>query len=177
MLSIVIPTLNPGPRFGAVLAALVAGAVEGLVKEVVVADAGSTDRTLELAEEAGCRVVASEKGRGGQLRAGAAAAKADWLLFLHADTVLSPGWVAAVGAHIARNPDKADDAKLIVLYKLLSPSHLLKEPFANDSNSLNKDFYSELLHIIGLEEAQEKNKKVIRQVGHLVTINPNLVQQ
>ncbi len=107
MLSIIIPTLNPGPRFGAALAALVTGAVEGLVKEVVVADAGSTDRTLELAEEAGCRVVASEKGRGGQLRAGAAAAKADWLLFLHADTILSPGWVAAVGAHIARSPDKA----------------------------------------------------------------------
>ena len=107
MLSIVIPTLNPGPRFGVVLAALVAGAVEGLVKEVVVADAGSTDRTLELADEAGCRVVTSEKGRGGQLRAGAAAAKGEWLLFLHADTVLSPDWVAAVGAHMARNPRKA----------------------------------------------------------------------
>jgi adenine-specific DNA-methyltransferase len=63
----------------------------------------------------------------------------------------------------ARNQDLHDDAKLIVLYKLLSPSHLLKEPFANDSNSLNKDFYSELLHIIGLEEAKDKNKKVIRR--------------
>lgn len=107
MLSIIIPTLNPGPRFAAVLAALVTGAVEGLVKEVVVADAGSSDRTLELAEEAGCQVVAAEKGRGGQLRAGAAAARAEWLLFLHADTVLSPDWVAAVGAHMARNSDKA----------------------------------------------------------------------
>ena len=107
MLSIVIPTLNPGPRFGAVLAALVGGAVEGLVKEVVVADAGSTDRTLELAEEAGCKVIAAEKGRGGQLRAGAAAAKGDWLLFLHADTVLSPDWVKAVAAHVARHPGKA----------------------------------------------------------------------
>ncbi len=63
----------------------------------------------------------------------------------------------------ARNADLHDDAKLIVLYKMLSPSHLLKEPFANDSNSLNKDFYSELLHIIGLEEAKDKNKKVIRR--------------
>ena len=46
MLSIVIPTLNPGPRFGEVLAALVPGVLEGLVKEVMVADAGSSDRTL-----------------------------------------------------------------------------------------------------------------------------------
>lgn len=63
----------------------------------------------------------------------------------------------------ARNDDPTDDKSLIVLYKLLSPSHLLKEPFANDSNSLNKDFYAELLHIIGLEETKEKNKKVIQR--------------
>lgn len=107
MLSVIIPTLNPGPRFGAALAALVTGAVEGLVKEVVVADAGSTDRTLELAEEAGCKMIAAEKGRGGQLRAGAAVAKGDWLLFLHADTILSPDWVKAVATHVARHPDKA----------------------------------------------------------------------
>jgi len=107
VLSIVIPTLNPGPRFGAVLSALVGGAVEGLVKEVVVADAGSTDRTLELAHEAGCKVVETPPSRGGQLIAGAAAAKGDWLLFLHADTVLSPGWTKAVTDHVARFPDKA----------------------------------------------------------------------
>lgn len=64
---------------------------------------------------------------------------------------------------IVRNPDKADDRKLINLYKLLSPSHLLKQPFANDSNSLNREFYSELLHIIGLEEVKEKGKKLIRR--------------
>lgn len=107
MLSIVIPALNPGPRFGSVLAALVPGAVEGLVKDVVVCDAGSADRTLELAEEAGCRVLSTDRGRGGQLRAGAAAARGDWLLFLHADTVLQPGWERAVEAHIARHPGKA----------------------------------------------------------------------
>lgn len=64
---------------------------------------------------------------------------------------------------IVRNPDKADDRKLINLYKLLSPPHLLKQPFANDSNSLNREFYSELLHIIGLEEVKEKGKKLIRR--------------
>jgi len=63
----------------------------------------------------------------------------------------------------ARNPDKTDDRKLINLYKILSPPHLLKQAFANDSNSLNKEFYSELLHIIGLEEVKEKGKKLIRR--------------
>lgn len=60
-----------------------------------------------------------------------------------------------------RNADKADDNALIALFKLLSPEHLLKLPFANDSNSLDKRFYAELLHIIGLTESKEGSKKVI----------------
>ncbi|HEX7585029.1 MAG TPA: DNA methyltransferase [Prolixibacteraceae bacterium] len=60
-----------------------------------------------------------------------------------------------------RNDDKKDDAKLIALYKLLSPEHLLKLPFINDSNSLDKAFYAELLHIIGLSETKEGSKKLI----------------
>lgn len=64
-----------------------------------------------------------------------------------------------------RNDNPKDDTKLIALFKLLSPEHLLKLPFANDSNSLDKAFYSELLHIIGLEEVKDKGKKVIRRKG------------
>jgi len=60
-----------------------------------------------------------------------------------------------------RNKDKIDDSKLIALYKLLSPEHLLKLPFTNDSNSLDKAFYTELLHIIGLTETKEGSKKLI----------------
>ena len=60
-----------------------------------------------------------------------------------------------------RNNDKKDDSKLIALYKLLSPEHLLKLPFTNDSNSLDKAFYAELLHIIGLTETKEGSKKLI----------------
>ena len=60
-----------------------------------------------------------------------------------------------------RNTDKSDDKKLIPLFKLLSPVHLLKLPFANDNNTLNKDFYAELLHIIGLEETKDGGKSVI----------------
>ncbi len=60
-----------------------------------------------------------------------------------------------------RNTDKADDSALIALFKLLSPEHLLKLPFTNDSNSLDKRFYSELLHIIGLTETKDGSKKLI----------------
>jgi adenine-specific DNA-methyltransferase len=62
-----------------------------------------------------------------------------------------------------RNADKADDNKLIALFKLLAPEHLLKLPFANDSNSLDRRFYSELLHIIGLTETKEGGKKLIQR--------------
>jgi len=54
-----------------------------------------------------------------------------------------------------------EDKLLTALYKFFSPSHLLKRPFANDSNSLNKPFYYELLYILGLEERKEGGKKLI----------------
>lgn len=60
-----------------------------------------------------------------------------------------------------RNDNPKDDVRLIDIYKVLSPAHLLKLPFANDSNSLDKGFYNELLHIIGLEEVKDGGKKLI----------------
>ena len=60
-----------------------------------------------------------------------------------------------------RNSDNGDDTKLIPFLKLLSPEHLLKVTFANDSNSLNRGFYTELLHIIGLEEIKDGSKRII----------------
>jgi len=62
-----------------------------------------------------------------------------------------------------QNDDRKDDNKLIALFKLLSPEHLLKLPFANDSNSLDKRFYGELLHIIGLMETRDGSKKLIER--------------
>lgn len=62
-----------------------------------------------------------------------------------------------------RNSDKADDSSLIALFKILSPEHLLKLPFSNDSNSLDKRFYTELLHIIGLTETKAGGKKLIER--------------
>lgn len=64
---------------------------------------------------------------------------------------------------ILRNNKKDDDRELIALFKILSPQHLLKIITPNDSNSLNEKFYKELLHIIGLEEAKEEGKNIIRR--------------
>lgn len=92
MISVVIPTLNAEPHLARTLAALVPAAIDGLVKEVVVVDGGSSDATLHIADEAGARVVAAPRGRGGQLAAGASEARGEWLLFLHADTVIEDGF-------------------------------------------------------------------------------------
>ncbi len=92
MLSVVIPTLNAEKSLTRTLAALVRPTVRGLIKDVVIADGGSIDETRAIAEAAGARFVQAPRGRGTQLAAGAQAARGDWLLFLHADTVLQPGW-------------------------------------------------------------------------------------
>ncbi|NTW33451.1 MAG: class I SAM-dependent DNA methyltransferase, partial [Bacteroidetes bacterium] len=64
---------------------------------------------------------------------------------------------------ILRNTKKEDDRELSALLKILSPQHLLKIATTSDSNSLNERFYKELLHIIGLEEAREGTKNIIRR--------------
>lgn len=58
---------------------------------------------------------------------------------------------------------KKSEESLIPLYKIFSPEHLLSRPFANDSNSLDRNFYAELLHIIGLEEIKDGSKKLIQR--------------
>lgn len=102
MISVVIPTLNAERELTASLSALVPGAVQGLVREVIIADGGSSDETRAIADVAGAEFIRAEKGRGSQLAAGAELAKSDWLLFLHADTVLQPGWVQEAATFIER---------------------------------------------------------------------------
>ena len=66
----------------------------------IVVDGGSSDETVACARSAGAQVIVAPRGRGGQLAAGAAAASGDWLLFLHADCRLEPGWERAVDAFL-----------------------------------------------------------------------------
>ena len=102
MISVVIPTYNAETTLGPTLAALVPAVVNGVVQEAILVDGGSTDETCVIADAAGTRLVRAKLGRGAQLQAGAAAARGDWLLFLHADTVLEPGWAEEAEAFIER---------------------------------------------------------------------------
>lgn len=87
--SIIIPTLNAAQDLGRTLDSLAGGGIDA---EVIVADGGSTDATQRIARAFGARVIEAPRGRGPQLAAGAAAARGEWFLFLHADSVLQRGW-------------------------------------------------------------------------------------
>lgn len=100
-ISIIIPTLNAARDLPACLDALIEGLHAGLIHELVICDGGSSDDTRALAQSAGARLIAAAPGRGGQLRRAVAQSRGTWLLILHADTVLAPGWSAHVATHIA----------------------------------------------------------------------------
>ena len=93
MLSVVIATHDSERALLPTLAALVSGAAAGIVREVIVADAGSRDATTAIADGAGCCVLVSAQGRGARLKAAADAARAAWLLFLRPGVVLDATWV------------------------------------------------------------------------------------
>ena len=86
-LSVVIPTWNEELALPETVRRLRANPE---VTEIIVADGGSRDRTLEVAQQLGCRVIESAPGRGTQMRAGAHAAGGDAILLLHADTWMPP---------------------------------------------------------------------------------------
>jgi rSAM/selenodomain-associated transferase 2 len=89
-LSVIIPALDAALLLPATLAAI------DDVAEVIVVDGGSRDGTVGVATAAGARLVSAPRGRGTQIAAGIAAASHPWLLLLHSDTRLAPGWLGAV---------------------------------------------------------------------------------
>jgi len=92
--TIVIPVLNEAAAIATTLGAL--QPVRRAGAEIVVVDGGSRDGTPRLAMPLADRVVAAPRGRASQMNAGAAAARCDSLLFLHADTVLPPDALASI---------------------------------------------------------------------------------
>ena len=100
MITVVLPTHDSAARLVHVLSLLVPAAMDGLVKTVVFADAGSTDVTLDIAEDSGARVVTVQGDVGTRLAAGCAAAKGAWILALGEDLSLPEAWRIPVEAHL-----------------------------------------------------------------------------
>jgi len=132
MLSAIIATHESEKALVPTLAALVPGVTAGLLGEVIVADAGSSDATADVAEVAGCRFMVSSEPLGVRLKAAAAATRAPWLMFLRAGCVPETGWETAAERFIEAS-DRLDQARAAVfrppgVADLLRPS--LAELFA-----------------------------------------------
>lgn len=97
-ISVIIPALNEARHIGATLASL----TRGQAAEIIVVDGGSSDDTVPLAQTDGAIVLSSPPGRARQQNAGAAAAGGDILFFLHADTLVPPGYDAYIRQALAR---------------------------------------------------------------------------
>ena len=108
MFSVIIATSESERALVPTLAALVPGAMAGVVREVIVADAGSHDLTAEVADIAGCRFFSSSQSLGNRLKEAAAGARGTWLMFLRPGVVPGPAWIDDVVAFIdeAERKDK-----------------------------------------------------------------------
>ena len=154
MISVVIPALNAEARLGPCLDALVGPAIDETVKQVVVVDGGSTDKTKDIADGFGATVLTAPPGRGGQLKAGAAAARGDWLLFLHADTVLDHGWAREAEAFMGEGEARAGvftlrfDARglapKIVAAGAMARTHIFKSPYGDQGLLISRRLYDEI---------------------------------
>ena len=107
LISVIIPTLDAEDHLARTLSSLVPGVVEGLIKEVIIVDGGSHDSTLEIADSTGCEIIRTDHARGLQLWQGCKAARGDWLLILHSDSLLGEGWLDAVRWHMKHFPLRA----------------------------------------------------------------------
>jgi rSAM/selenodomain-associated transferase 2 len=155
-LSVVIPTLDAARGLPATLAALDPAWARGLLGEIIIADGGSGDGTVAIAAAAGARVVRSPRGRGAQLAAGAAVARGEWLLFLHADTRLDPSWCDAVERFIANPASSAragyfayrlddDAAAARRLERMVAwRARVLGLPYGDQGLLVTRDFYRRL---------------------------------
>ncbi len=110
MISVVIATLNSERPLVAALAALLPGAMDGLLSEVIVADGGSGDDTAIVADAAGCNFLPVEGPLGRRLRKAADAARSPWLLFLRPGTILDSAWTGEARRFIEHAPTGAGAA-------------------------------------------------------------------
>jgi len=150
-LSIIIPALNAAADLPLCLESLMPGLEAALIREVIVADQGSTDATVEIAEATGARVITAKDQ---PVQAGVSEARGDWLLILPAATALSREWAERAGDHIDTRPGKAaffelryrsDDRRARALEKDAARySEKLGQPLPEQGLLLSRRLYGEV---------------------------------
>jgi len=162
MISVIIATENSEVDLVQALSALVTAAAEGIVREVIVVDAGSTDNTDQIVDAAGCSwAVRRGVSRSERLAYGASmASRSDWLLFLRPETVLESGWHHEVQTFVERAARARNGIRTAASFRLryetfgLSAriseayaslrSQLLGMPYGNQGLLISRQFYQDL---------------------------------
>ena len=180
MLSVIIATFDSERALVPTLAALVPGAMAGLVTEVLVADGGSRDDTAVVADVAGCNFMIVEGPLAGRLKAAAAAARAPWLLFLRPGTILDTPWTGEASSFLER---AAGDPRAAVFRRaapaqsgvretlLLFAAALGGRPRPEQGLIISKQFYQQLGG--HSERAANPEAELLRRLGRrqLVTLS------
>ena len=148
-ISIIIPTINEASNLPLLLSDLSIIQSDG---EILIADCGSEDKTIDIANIYGARVYKSkERNRGLQLNIGAKNSKGDWLIFLHADTRLKNDWATKIKSVLKGDDNyiyyfkfKINNKKMV--YRLLEilvnfRSQFFKQPYGDQGLIIHRSTY------------------------------------
>jgi uncharacterized protein len=175
--SVIVPTLNEESNIAATLRAV----GQSQCHDVIVVDGGSTDATVRRAREAGATVLSSNPGRARQMNAGAGRAEGGSLLFLHADTLLSPRW-AEVVPRTLRMPRVVAGAyrfriagsfagKLLVEWITGFRSRWLQRPYGDQGLFLARALFEEMGGFADLPIMEDYEFSArLRRRGRIVTV-------
>ncbi|MHA7774174.1 glycosyltransferase [Roseibium sp. M-1] len=162
MISVIIPTINSEAELVHALSALVPAAAEGVIREVIVIDGGSSDNTEKVADAAGCSWVSRPGNpRSERLAHGASIARrGEWLLFLQPETLLESGWHHEAQAFIERAARAPNGPRMAASFRLRHEAfglsarvseafaalrtQLLGMPYGNQGLLISRQFYQKL---------------------------------
>lgn len=152
-ISVIIPTLNSEQNLPSCLGALSEALTAGLLAQVIFADGGSEDGTLQIADEVGASLVSSPAGRGIQLANAAHTTRGEWLLFLHSDSVLEAGWTDQIQNYLRDSnqahyfklkfDDKSFKARLVAFWAN-TRAFVFKLPYGDQGLLISRQLYDDV---------------------------------